>query len=273
MKNLKPHQKSQLIYEFGILMQPLEELASAEEPSTVDEYRIAIAKIRAGDGAWRELVREFATFAPDIFFHPEYNVISHVPDRCLGTVHSAINDPDLQNDPNHLRWSIEQEVANAKRKFFEYIERIPFEWEPVIFEANTPFTAYLRIKESFVSAKQRLHYFDRYLKPDFFTLFLDLVERTVSVRLVTTPGDARYGVASVAAVSNLAGQEFADYKLIEVALRDIHDRNLRVDDLIFSLGPGVDAAGMALTNFGPTDNSPEAHEELDQIIANGRVVQ
>jgi hypothetical protein len=184
----------------------------------------------------------------------------------------VINDTALQNDSNQLKERVAQEVANARERFFEYIERIPIEWEPVVFEANTPFTSYLRIKESIVSVKQRLHYFDRYLKPDFFILFLASVENTVSIRLVTTAGNAQYGVASVVAVSNLAGQQFADYQLIEVAPNILHDRNLRVDDRIFSLGPGVDRAGMALTNFGPSDSSSEAHDQFDRIIASGCVV-
>ena len=183
-----------------------------------------------------------------------------------------INDPVFQNDASQLKGRVEQEVANARERFFEYIDRIPIEWEPVVFEANTPFTSYLRIKESIVSVKHRLHYFDRYLKPNFFELFLASVGNTVSIRLVTTVGDARYGVAGVVAVSNLAQQQFVDYQLIEVAPTDLHDRNLRVDDQIFTLGPGVDRAGMALTNFGPSDCSSEAHNEFDQIIAGGRVV-
>ena len=172
MKNLKAHQKSQLIYEFGILIQPLEELARAEQPPFVDEYRIAIAKVQAGDSAWRIQVREFTTIAPDIMFNREFQDISHVPEKCLGALNGIINDPVLKDDPNQLNERVKQEVANARERFFEYIDRIPIEWEPVVFEANTPFTSYLRIKESIVSVKQRLHYFDRYLKPDFFSLFL-----------------------------------------------------------------------------------------------------
>ena len=279
MKNLKAQQKSELIYEFAILMQPFEELARAGQPPSVDKYRIAIAKVQAGDSAWRKQVRKFTTFASDLIFNKEFQDISHVPEQCWGALNNIINDRILKNDPNQLKERVEQEVANAQERFFEYIDRIPIEWEPVVFEANTPFTSYLRIKESIVSVKQRLHYFDRYLKPDFFTLFLASVENTVSIRLVTTAGNARYGVASVAAVSNLAQQQFDDYQLIEVSHENLHDRILRVDDRIlrvddqiFSLGPGVDRAGMALTNFGPSDRSENAHNEFDRIIANGRVV-
>jgi len=141
-----------------------------------------------------------------------------------------------------------------------------------VFEANTLFTSCMRIKESIVAVKQRFHYFDRYLKPDFLPLFLASVENNVSIRLVTTTGNTQYGVSSVAAVSRLAQQQFTNYRLIEVASTDLHDRNLRVDNQIFSLVPGIDRAGMALTDFGPSDGSSEAHEQFDQIIAEGRVI-
>lgn len=272
MVNEKAFQKSQLIYEFGILIQPFEDLSRAEHPQPLNDYRIAIAKVQAGDSIWRRQVKLFTTFASDIFFSQEYQDISHVPERCWGSLKGIINDPALQNDMTELHMRFTQEVTKARENFFEYIDRIPIEWEPVVFEANTPFTSYLRIKESIVTVKQKLHYFDRYLKPDFFTLFLATVNNNVSIRLVTTTGNSQYGVAAVSAVSNLAHQQFSDYQLIKVDPRDMHDRNLRVDDQIFTLGPGVDRAGMALTNFGPSDSSENAHKKFDQIIAGGVVI-
>lgn len=272
MKNEKSFQKCQLIYEFGILIQPFEDLARAEQPPSLDAYRIAVAKVQAGDGAWRRQVKSYTTFASDMFFSQEHQDISHVPERCWGSLKGIINDPALQNDITELHKRFTQEVTKARENFFEYIDRIPIEWEPVVFEANTPFTSYLRIKESVVTVKRQLHYFDRYLKPDFFTLFLASVNNNVSIRLITTAGNAQYGVAAVSAVSNLARQQFSDYQLIKVTPRDMHDRNLRVDDQIFTLGPGVDRVGMTLTNFGPSDSSENAHKEFDQIIAGGTVI-
>jgi len=135
-----------------------------------------------------------------------------------------------------------------------------------------PFTSYLRIKESLAVINSRLDYFDRYLKPEFFELFLATVDPNVAIRLVTTKGNITYGVAAVRAVANLARQQFKDFQLVEVSPAILHDRNLRVDDHVFSLGPGVDRAAMALTNFGPADGSKVAHDELDRIIASGAVV-
>lgn len=94
----------------------------------------------------------------------------------------------------------------------------------------------------------------------------------ISIRLITTAGNLKFGITSVSAVSNLARQQFSDYQLIEVDKNVLHDRNLRVDNQIFTLGPGVDRAGLALTNFGPSDSSIVAHDQFDNIIASGRVI-
>jgi len=271
MKNQKAAQKAQLTYEFGILMQPLECIATAPDTPSVGDYRIAVAKVQAGDPAWRQQVRAFTTFASDISFNQEYQDISHVPERCWQRIKGVINDESLQKDLPSLQKRFAEQVQSAKTSFFELIEYIPIQWEPVVFEANTPFTSYLKIKEAIISVKKRLDYFDRYLKPDFFQLFLAPINRSVSVRLVTTAGNSQYGVRAVDAIARLAAQEFTDFQLIEVTPTELHDRNLRIDARTFTLGPGVDRAGMALTNFGPSDSSEDAHKQFDRIIAGGRI--
>lgn len=271
MKNKKAAQKTQLIYEFGILVQPLECLATARVAPSVADYRFAVAKVQAGDPAWRQQVKAFTTFASDISFSHEFQDISHVPERSWQLIKAIINDTSLQNDLPLLQQRFAEQVQSAKASFFERIEHIPIQWEPVVFQANTPFTSYLKIKEAIVSARKRIDYFDRYLKPEFFELFLAPVDRSVSIRLVTTAGNSHYGIGAVGAIARLAAQEFADFQLIEVMPAALHDRNLRIDATTFTLGPGVDRAGMALTNFSPTDSSEDAHKQFDRIIAGGRV--
>lgn len=273
MKNIKASQKVQLISEFAILIQPLVELARAKEPPSQNKYREAIAKVQAGDNAWREQVTKFTTFAPDIFYRDESSDISHVPEIYCRAIRDIVNQPNSQDTLSQLQEQVKIKDEEAKNKFFEYVDRIPIEWEPVLFEANTPFTSYLRIKEAIILGKYRVHYFDRYLNTDFFDLYLKSVDRNVSIRLVTTAGNAEYGVTAVSVLSKLAAKEFSDFKLIKVDKNDLHDRNLRVDNKIFLLGPSVDQAGIKLTNFGPSENSTEAHEKFDRIIANGHVIK
>ena len=68
MKNLKAYQRDRLTLEFGILIQPFDDLVQRDTVPNLDEYRIAIAKVYAGDSAWRKSAREFSTFAQDIVF-------------------------------------------------------------------------------------------------------------------------------------------------------------------------------------------------------------
>ena len=62
-------------------MQPFEEVYRLDDPPQVDVYRIAVAKVRAGDSQWRRRVKEFTTFAKDLVFDQEFQDISHVPEQ------------------------------------------------------------------------------------------------------------------------------------------------------------------------------------------------
>lgn len=272
MKNIKAQQRDKIILEYGILIQPLMDLVKATTPSDIKEYRVALAKIQSGDSAWRLGVKQFASFADDLFFNKEFQEISHVNEIHLRRFQSEIEDTNYQGKLDVLQSKMNSLVKDYKRYFLEKIDLIPIEWEPEIFLANTPFTSYLKLKDLIGTAKSHIHYFDRYLKVDFIHLFLRDIDREISIRLTTTHGNSNYGVSHLLPVSNLARQEFSDYQLIEVDQSQIHDRNIRVDGNIFSLGPGIDRSGLALTNFGPSDNSQNAHTALDGIMVQGNII-
>ena len=194
------------------------------------------------------------------------------PNNYRGDSGDLFDDPASEHEPGLAYHQFKLEFEKAKENFSRFLGDVPVQWEPEIFEANTPFTSYLRIKQCFAVVNVRIHYFDRYLKPEFYQLFLSSLGKSVEIRLVTTTGKSGYGIKAVTPVSGLFRKEFSDYELIEVDPERIHDRNLRVDNQIFTLGPGVDRVGFALTNFGPSDVSSSAHSALDEIIAEGSVV-
>lgn len=272
MANLKAQQRDQLILEFGILIQPFVELSKSPNPPELSKYRIASAKVQAGDGAWRQTARAVCTFASDIFMNVEFQKLSHVNEVFLRAMSNHINVTEQSKELDGLQSKCSNELITLKDEFYKHLSTIPVEWEPEIFPANTPFTAYLKIKESMALVNERIHYFDRYLKLEFFETFLRNIDRSKEIRLVTTAGKNDFGVKGVLSISELARKEFQNYQLIEVSNKDIHDRNLRVDDSVFTLGPGIDRAGMCLTNFGPSDSSITALRHLDEIIANGNVI-
>lgn len=272
MANLKAQEKSRLAYEFGHLVSPFEDLVNYSVPPPVGDYRVAVAKVQAGLPAFEESLLGFSTFANDVVFIAESLKIRVLLRQHLISITDDLINARLDDDLSELQSLYEDLFGQFRSSFFELLDQFPIEWEPEIFAANTPFTAYIRVKEAVSSARKRMHYFDSYLKPEFFQQFLADLSRSIEIRLITTPGNKGYGVKSIEYVSNVFAVEFSDYQLIEVAPKTIHDRNLRIDDIIFSLGPGIDRAGFALTNFGPTDSSNKAHQEFDEIMKNGTVV-
>jgi hypothetical protein len=213
------------------------------------------------------------TYGPDVFLNTEFQKTSHVIERFLREIRTLIERAAKSNEITELQSACAIEVSKSKEDFYKCLSEIAVYWEPEIFPANTPFTAYLKVKDAVSSATRRLHYFDRYLQPAFFELFLRDLPRTIEIRLVTTRGKRTYGTEGVHAVSDVARREFLDYKLIEVSSKDLHDRNLVVDETVFSLGPGLDRAGLALSNFGPSDSSTTAQKEFARVIGSGVVVQ
>ena len=150
--------------EFGILIQPFDDLNHKSSLPSIDEYRIAMAKVHAGETEWRKSIKEFTTFSGDIKFHSEYRKIANVPENLRNKLNRFIDQFDFNKDPEFAHSRLKEIYNKAKNEFFNFLEKVPFKWEPIIFEANTPFTSYLRIKESISLIRYRFHYFDRYLK-------------------------------------------------------------------------------------------------------------
>ena len=267
----KPFQKNNLIMSFGMLIQPLEELAQTQSVPEVKDYLIAFAKMNAGEPKFNNKVKEFVTFSDVKYSQAELNVLVLIK-FFNNRYRDKLNVVKLDN-PKQFHDLFKKDFENLKLGFSEKVDSVPIDWQPKIFQANTPFTTYSCIMDCIVGVRNRLDFFDRYLKSEFFNLYLRNLDRSVSIRLVTTKGNSKnYGVENILSISELCRQEFDNYKLIQLDPNDFHDRNLRVDNQIFTLGSGTDQAGKYPTNFGPTESTPSAHQILDDLIAKGKII-
>jgi hypothetical protein len=163
-------------------------------------------------------------------------------------------------------------LADGTPRTLAGIDAVPIQFEAQLLNEGTPFSTYLAIHDVVRAAKRRLHWLDPYLNDDVFPLHLRNLDRSVEVRLVTTPGTAIYGVQNMLAAAKSAAAEFTDFKLIECAHGVFHDRNIRGDDVIYSLGPSAKDAGRRPTNFSLGQSTPPAHTQLDGILAKRKQV-
>ncbi len=279
----KAEQKHQLIMDWGRLIAPLDDLVCMVKPPTVPHYHLAFARIETDLRSFHDRIYQFATFGdvvittvalqlesvarPDSGYSPLFPISQRINPLNLGPGSAP---PDLDD----LYLTFEAALADIKARFYTYINMIPVEWEATLYQAKTPFTVYLRIMDAVATAQRRIDYFDRYLKEDFYQLYLRHLDRSIAVRLITTHGTATkdYGVEAVLTVSDRCRREFADYRLVEVSYKEIHGRMLRIDDQIFNLDSGASDAGKYPTLFSPMPSQPPDHRILDDVLHAGKTV-
>lgn len=268
----KAYQKTRLTMEFGILIQPYDELLKEEAAPALEKYRIANAKVESDYSKFRDEIYKFAKFR-NITFYTEGQEIERVILDFIFEIKKLIfrqtEQPNLEELHNQLKEKFEIMISDFVKK----VDLIPIRFEMKLFDANTQFTTYMAIKDHIDNARQRIDYFDRYLKEDFFSKYLRSLDRSISIRLITTRGNNNYGVSNIKNISDLFKKEFKNYKLIELDPKDFHFRQLRIDDKIFLIDQGIDQAGQLPTTFGITENTLAAHKILDDLIIKGRVVQ
>jgi hypothetical protein len=261
--------RSMLTYRFGLLMYPVVELAQRAQPPKRDEYRIVAAKLRQDLNEFGSQISDYATIKGIKFNHEAGQI--HSPSLQVEHLLSQIGSHPEKSDTERQVW-LKTLLDGYVKQTHEAINSIPIEWEAELFEAKTPFATALALLNVMQTVKTRLHYYDRYLNSDFFHFYLRNIPRAIDVRVVTTPGNATYGVQNVEPFARLAAKEFASFALIQCDPKDMHDRNLVVDDTVFSLGASLKDAGIHPTNFSPGDSSLAGRSLLDQVAAGGTVI-
>ena len=263
----KPQQKNRLHIEFGMCLRPL--LALIQQPTlpTPTDYQKVLALLRQEETLWCNHAGAFGTI-DGIFFSSTADHLRSVFGS-LTSFRYELVQPARANDLQGLRNEFEQVVAAIEAKFNYLVNMIPLDWHVTLSEAERPFTFYMQVLDAISGVRQRFHYFDRYLKPEFYELYLRNLDRDLEIRLVTIEGNNQHGVKSVLPTSNLFKKEFRNYKLIQVTKADIHDRNLRVDGQVFTLGTSAPDAGLQPTHFGLVAN---ADQKLDLIMSRGLVI-
>ena len=207
----KAAQRSTLIFQLGKLLAPLFELAEKTPPPPAAEYQIVTARCMPDKDRWCVEVGQFVSFGDYRLEHlgtdiwrETHNLLHEMP----GMARGIADDADRQS-------TFRDRLKACRDLSLAAIDLVPIEWTARLHEAQTPFSVYLKIRDAIMTAKRRVHYLDRYLDTEFFHLYMSDLSRSVEVRLVTTKGNANFGVTNVRAISRLAAGEFTNYQLIE----------------------------------------------------------
>lgn len=263
----KQEQYSRALMHLGYILRPVEEMLICDRIPELKELSLLGSTLSAEAKQWH--LGELTTFFTVGATHMRQShkqVLIKLSE--LGNALQRFPPPFAQPHRDALK----EVVASIRAAIVDELNRVPLDYDPEITPPNMPFTVSLKISDAITTAQSRIHVFDRYLDDTFFPLYLRHVNRTREIRLVTTQGNSNFGVRNVDTLAMKAAGEFDDFQLIQVLPADLHDRNLRIDDQCYYLGPSVKDAGKSPANFGPGTSTPSSNAVLDDLISNGTIV-
>jgi hypothetical protein len=168
-------------------------------------------------------------------------------------------------------------ILEKYKAVLDIIQSIPVVADSAIIEASSPFAAYCFLRDRAATVKRRIDWVDRYMDASLFHRFLRDTPLDAVVTLVTWP-EAKLSSAKDKSRYNA----FIDVSRIFAAERGIdhysllthdkiHDRWLRCDDELYSLGGSAKDAGQS-TDFTVSRIEPYAAnmKQVDELVANGK---
>lgn len=264
----KAEERTYLVLALGRLLAPLDDLAAAATPPTDKDYQVCVARFQSDLAKWRPTAHAFSCVGGVEFGRELDDML-----RPLGSLGEAVtNSVRRKPTPSLSQEHLRSVLADVKRVVTRAIDSIPIEWESRLLAEGTPFSSHLHILDAVRTAKTRVHFFDRYLDPSVYDLYLRHLDRSVQVRLVSTMGNAGFGARAIEAAGRLAAKEFRDFQVVACQPSAMHDRNLRVDDTILFLGPSLKDVGRYPSNFAPSASTADAHQLLDGLMSGGQRV-
>lgn len=168
-------------------------------------------------------------------------------------------------------------IREKYQAILDTIQSIPVAADSTILEASSPFAAYCFLHDRSATVKRRIDWVDRYLDASLFHRFLRDTPPDAVVTLITWPEEklssnkdkSRYN-AFIDVSRLFAAERGVDHYCL-VTHDKIHDRWLRCDDDLYSLGGSAKDAGQS-TDFtvSRVDSSVANMKQVDDLVATGK---
>lgn len=256
--------QSQLVYELGLLLSPLIDVADNPQEYDAHERSRRAAKFHVDASAFSGKVSEFASSEPGYLYNNEVHAFRTEFNHIYDLVR-VIQDPAAFSSIIHTY------ADNIRQK----INAFPPQDNALILEAHTPFSTYCRLNDIFQTASHSIILADPYLTRVVFYRYLRDIPLNVKVTLITHPD---------AITKQPLGTEFMDISRLYASERGasnyslitepvFHDRTLRIDDRMYNLGGSIKDAGkksdFTLAKLDPTS---ENKQRIDSLLIAGKEI-
>ncbi len=258
--------QAELLFKLGAYVAPIEDLASRPDDFSASDRRRIMARTEGDRHSFGNTASEFMQERPGRPYSTLRNKFLNALKRLvLGAARDDI-------PPEEIRVLLNDCVPLMQ----EAILDVPLEDASGVLEADSPFTAYCRIKDLCSTVAGMLVWTDRYFDASVFHRYLRDVRPAASVTLVTldparlTSTKDRQRYNDFLDVSRLFAVERGQARYRLVVHPDFHDRWLRCDGQLYALGGSVKDAGQK-SDFaiGRIDPTPPNLQTVDDLVSAG----
>ncbi len=255
--------KSELLYQFGLLLETIENGILASEEGHPPSYSQVRAKYQHDFSQCERIYRVFFLEAiPGHRFSAEWN-------RWRGAARSF----QIKLESNdEFSAEVKEALDKFKEDTFDIVCSIPNNLGEHIIGKHSPFSAFILLRSLFENARRRVEIIDPYLDDTVFYRYLNHVSPDVEVTLVTEMKNLK-GNAEIAFLdcSRLFAQERGPnkYTLIDA---EMHDRWMLADDEIYQSGASLkDAAKNDPFTLVQLQQTEEVSGKIDALRNSGSV--
>jgi hypothetical protein len=258
-------EQAEMLFKLGQFLGPALKMAESPANYDADERTRIMARLYAEVPLFTQAVNKFMRGESGHYYSTQEGRISFVLNQLQG-------GPAYQ--PNFSETDLYALIRNAAGVIQDNLLAVPIPIDSTIHEARTPFSTYCFAKDLCSTVKKQVVWLDRYFDQTIFHRFFIDTPKSAHVTLVTLP------------VANLKGKadqqrhsEFMDisrlfaaergpggYRLIENA--SFHDRWLRCDDRLFTLGGSIKDLTKPFT-ISRLDSSADNLKQFDDATATG----
>ena len=256
--------KSQLLYQFGLLLAPIENGIRAAEQGFSPSYSEARARYEYSlTGFYVQFNKFFLEAIPGHKFSAEF-------DRWVG-VKVAFGRKLQRND--EFNTEVKGAVDDYKKTTFHVVSSIPNNLEDRIVGKHSPFSAFLIIRALLENARRRVLVIDPYVDDNIFYRYLSHISSDAEVILATEMKNLK-GSSEIRFLdcSRLLAQERGVDKYTLISSQ-MHDRWLLVDDEIYHSGASLkDAARSDPFTLARIELTQAVRDEIDKVLSTGSVI-
>jgi hypothetical protein len=257
----RKHEQAVMLDQLGQLFGPILNVVANPQSYDLEEKRRIAARFYAEYKTFTQRVEQFCKGEPHHHYLAELNKI-------LVAIFDLVN-----RSYNEKGYDLFENAPATHGTILEALCSIPTPIDSTIHDAVTSFSTYCLVRDLCLTSDKHIFWMDRYFDQSLFARYLADVPKSAAVTLITYPESKCKGAADKQRYADFMGGSKlyaaergpTGYRL--VTDDGFHDRLLRCNDKLFTLGGSIKDLGNGITfTLAKLDSTTENAKRIDDSV-------